>query len=288
MRPRRALLYMPGNERHKIEKATTLGVDAVCMDLEDGVALNRKEEARDMVVKALSELDFGSMERLVRINPIGSGMEAGDLEAVIAAKPDGVVIPKVSEAKQIAWASAKLGKLEQASGMKHGSVYILAIIESAKGIVNLKEIAQADKRLQALIFGALDLAGDIGAKRTAEAWEVFYARSAVVTHAAAFGLDAIDMVAVDFKDLGALTAEARRGAAMGFVGKQIIHPAQVALVQTAFTPSAQEIAEARLIVEAHAKHQDEGTGAFAIDGKMVDMPVVRAAERVLARANLPK
>ena len=283
---RRAMLYMPGSDWHKIEKATTLGVDSVCMDLEDGVALNRKEEARATVAKALQELDFGSTERLVRINPVGSGMETNDLEALIATKPDGVVIPKVGTAKDIAWVSAKLGKLEDKHGHKHGSIYILAIVESAIGIVNLKEIAQADERVKALIFGALDLAGDIGAKLTSEANEVLYARSALVTHAAAFGLDAIDMVAVDFKDMAALEKEANQGAQMGYAGKQIIHPAQIEPVQTAFTPSEEDVAAARRIVEAHAKRQEEGAGTFAIDGKMVDMPVVRSAEKVLQRAGV--
>lgn len=288
MHPRRALLYMPGSDRHKIEKAAGLGVDSVCMDLEDGVALNSKEEARVTVVTALNTFDFGDTERLVRINPVGSGMEGGDLDSVIPGKPDGIVIPKVASAKDIKWVSAKLGKIEKKLGMKHGSIYILAIVESAMGIVNLKEIAQADGRLQALIFGALDLAGDIGAKLTEEAMEVFYARSAVVTHAAAFGLDAIDLVAVDFKDIPALERASKQGAQMGFVGKQIIHPAQVAPVQQAFTPTDEEIAEARHIISEHEAHQEEGAGVFAIDGKMVDMPIVRAAQRVLARATLPK
>ena len=284
MHSRRAVLYMPGDDWHKIEKAASLGVDSVCMDLEDGVAISRKEEARQTVVKALKTLDFGNTERLARINPVGSGMEGADLDIVIPGTPDGIVIPKVASAKDIQWVSAKLGKLEKKLGLKHGSIYLLAIIESAMGIVNLTEISQADGRLKALIFGALDLAGDIGAKRTTGAQEVFYARSAVVTHAAAFGLDAIDMVAVDFQDIAALVEESKQGAHLGYVGRQIIHPAQVEPVQTAFTPTEDEIAEARKLVEAHDAHQQEGKGVFAIDGKMVDMPVVRAAERVLSRS----
>jgi len=288
MRPRRALLYMPGDDRHKIEKAAGLPVDTICMDLEDGLALNRKQEGRATIAEALAAIDFGASERLVRINPVGSGLESADLEAVVPAKPDGVVIPKVSSKKQIEWVSAKLGKLERAHGLEHGSIHLLAIIESAMGIVNLKKIAKADARLQALIFGALDFSGDIGAKLTPGGEELLYARSAVVAHSAAFGLDGIDMVAVDFMDLDKLGEEAKQGAAMGFDGKQIIHPAQVEPVQAAFTPTDAEIAEAHKIVQTHAEHQAEGTGAFAIDGQMVDMPVVRAAERVLRRANLPQ
>lgn len=287
MRPRRALLYMPGDDRHKIAKAAALEVDAACMDLEDGVALDRKDEARATIARALAELEFGASERLVRINPVGSGRESADLEAVVPARPDAIVVPKVADAGQIAWVSAMLGKLEGKHGLEPGSVGMLAIIESARGVVNLKEIAGADARLQALIFGALDLAADIHAAATPGAEELGYARQAVVLHAAAFGLDAIDIVAVDFKDLEALGVEARRGAAMGFAGKQVIHPAQVPVVQAAFTPTAEEVDAARRIVQAHEEHQARGTGAFALDGKMVDMPVVRAAQSVLRRAGLP-
>ena len=158
MRPRRALLYMPGTDWRKIEKATTLNVDSICMDLEDGVALNRKQEARDTIVKALGELDFGRSEKLVRINPPDSGLQDEDLAAVVPAMPEGLVLPKVSSATDIRLVA---DKLDQTEGSE--AIYLLAIVETAQGIVNLKEISQASERLSALIFGAEDLAGDIGA-----------------------------------------------------------------------------------------------------------------------------
>jgi citrate lyase beta subunit len=288
MRPRRALLYVPGSDWRKIEKAAALDVDVVCMDLEDGTALNRKAEARQTILQALTTLDFGGSERLLRINPVGSGLEQDDLEAVLSGKPDGVVIPKASSADEIQWVSEQLNRLEREHGIESGATRLWALVETARAVVNLKEIASADARLVALIFGALDFAVDVGAKATPEASEVFYARSAVVAHAAAFGLDAIDMVSVDFKDMDALRAEASYGARLGFAGKQIIHPDQIAPVQAAFTPSEGEVAEARRIVAAHEEHQQKGAGAFALDGKMVDMPVVRAAQRALARADLSK
>ena len=151
-------------------------------------------------------------------------------------------------------------------------------------VVNLKEIAGSDPRLQALIFGAEDLAGDIGAVRTRPGWEIFYARSAVVTHAAAFGLQAIDMVFMDIHDIDGLREELVQGAQMAYSGKQIIHPNQVGPVQEAFTPSDEAIRQALRVVEAAAAHQQAGEGAFALDGKMVDAPVVKTAEWVLARA----
>src|SRR5512133_3390875 len=284
MHVRRALLYMPGDDMHKIEKAITLGVDCICMDIEDGVALNRKAEARATIAEALRRLDFGRSERLVRINPVGSGLEEDDLRAVLPARPDGLVLPKVGDADYIHQISARLAAVEREQGWPEGGIVLLALIETARGVVNLKEIAGADPRLQALIFGAEDLAGDIGAVRTRPGWEIFYARSAVVTHAAAFGLQAIDMVFMDIHDLEGLREESIQGAQMAYSGKQIIHPNQVGPVQDAFEPGDEAIRQAQRVVEAAAAHQQAGKGAFALDGKMVDAPVVKAAEWVLARA----
>jgi citrate lyase beta subunit len=284
MRARRALLYMPGDDLRKIRKATTLDVDCVCLDLEDGVAANRKPEARATLAAALQELDFGGSERLARINPLGSGLEAEDLAAALAGRPDGIVIPKVEDGEPVRWASAQIETIERKNGWPVGAIHLIVLVETARGIVNLPQIAGAGERLQALIFGAEDLAGDIGALRTPEAWEVFYARSAVVIHAAAYGLQAIDMVHIDYKDLPGLMTEATQGAQLGFAGKQVIHPDQVEPVQTAFTPDAAAIAYALRVMDASRQHQAEGVGAFALDGKMIDAPIVKAAERVLARA----
>ena len=284
MRSRRALLYMPGDDMHKIQKASTLGVDCICMDFEDGVAFNRKAEARRTVVEALGSLNFGSSERLVRINPVGSGLEDEDLQAALAGRPDGIVIPKVESGEQIRWTSEGITSYERSSGWPAGGVIIIAIVETARGIVNLQGIAVADQRLRALIFGAEDFAGDIGALRTADGREVLYGRSAVVVHAAAAGLQAIDMVYVDFRDLEGLKTEAIQGVQMGFAGKQVIHPAQVVPVQEAFTPDDEEIQRARRILDAYEQHQTAGQGAFALEGKMVDAPIVKTAERVVARA----
>jgi citrate lyase beta subunit len=284
MRARRALLYMPGDDLRKIRKAATLDVDCVCLDMEDGVALSRKAEARTTIPAALRELDFGRAERLARINPIGSGMEADDLVAALEGRPDGIVIPKVESGDAIRWASSRIAAAEQANGWPVGGIIIVVLVETALGIVNLRDIASAEPRLQAIIFGAEDLAGDIGAVRTPAAWEVFYARSAVVTHAAAFGLQAIDMVYIDYKDTEGLVQECVAAAQMGYAGKQIIHPAQIEPVQSAFTPTDEAIAHALRVINAMHEHQEGGRGAFALDGKMIDMPLVKAAERVLARA----
>lgn len=284
MHPRRALLYMPATDWRKVEKAAGMAVDTICMDLEDGVALNRKEEARVSAVKALNTLEFGDSEKLVRINPVGSGFEVDDLETIIPANPDGIVIPKVSNADEVRWVSKMIRKLEK--GKQKNTTKLLAIVETARGIVNLRDICEADNRLEALIFGAEDLAGDIGAVRTEEGMEVFYARSKVTTYAGAYGLQAIDIVHVNFKDISGLEAECRQGAGMGYVGKQVIHPIQVEAAQNAFTPTDEEIAHARRVVAEFSQHQEEGRGVFSLDGKMVDMPIVRAAERLLDRAKI--
>ena len=285
MRARRALLYAPGSDARKIEKLQTLNVDSVCLDLEDGVALNQKSNAREIVARALQSMKFNS-ERLARINAVGSGLEADDLAAIVPAKPDGIVIPKVADAAQVQWVSAQIANVERAAGWTIGEIGLIAMIESARGIVNLGQIASADTRLRALIFGAEDFAADVGAIRTRDGDEVLYARSAIATYAAAFGLQAIDLLYLDFRDTEGLRREARRGAELGFSGMQIIHPDQIATVQEAFTPDAAAIAQAKKIVEAFKQHQSEGKGAFALDGKMVDMPIVKAAERVLARAQI--
>ncbi len=284
MRARRALLYMPGHDMRKIHKAIALGADCACMDMEDGVAPDRKLDARAGIVEALRALDFGRTERLVRINPVGSGLEADELAAVLPHRPDGIVIPKVSSPDQVRWMSEQIAAAERANSWPEGSICLLVIIETARAILNLQQIAGADPRVEALVFGADDLAIDIGATRTREGWEVFYARSALVLAAAAFGLQAIDIVRVDFSDVDGLRQESLQGAQMGYAGKQIIHPNQIVPVQEAFTPSDEIIAHARRVVEAYAAHRAAGAGAFALDGKMVDAPIVKMAEQVLARA----
>jgi citrate lyase subunit beta-like protein len=284
MRARRALLYTPGDDIRKIKKASTLGVDSICMDIEDGVAINRKEIARQTIAEALRTIDFKNSERLVRINPVGSGLENDDLNHAVPVKPDGIVIPKVNEKEQISWVSDQIARIEAQYDWPPGEVGLIAIIETAMSVVNLREIAMSDSRLEALIFGAEDYAADIGAIRSKAGWEVFHSRSTVVTHAAAFGLQAIDMVFIDFEDADGLQDQAQQGVQLGFHGKQVIHPNQVSLVQEAFTPSDEQISQAETIIEAYMHHQSLGKGAFALDGKMVDAPLIKSAQAILARA----
>ena len=284
MHSRRVLLYMPGDDRRKIEKATTLSVDSICMDMEDGVAANKKAEARAVIALAMKELDFGNSESCIRINSIGSGLEKRDLVAALATNPDAIVVPKIETAEQVKWVSGHIESYELSSNLNIGAIRLLIGVETAKGILNLKEIAEADKRLEAIIFGAEDYAASVGARRTKEATEVLYARSAVVTACAANDLQAIDMVYIDFRDLDGLRVEAEQGAGFGFSGKQVIHPNQVVPVQEAFTPSDEAIEYAKRIVESFESSQKEGKGVYALDGKMIDMPLLKNAQKVLERA----
>ena len=285
MHPRRALLYMPGDNWKMITKSVTLGVDSICMDMEDGAAINKKAEARMTIARALQELDFGKSEKLARINSVGSGWEKDDIESVLPYRPDGIVIPKVESFEQVDWAGKIIETAELKNGWPVNSIRVLIGVETAKGILNLKEIA-AHPRLDAIIFGGEDFAASIGATRTKDATELLYARQAVVLACAAHDLQAIDIVTIDYRDIETLRAESEFGARLGYSGKQIIHPAQVEPVQTAFTPNAEAIAYAKRIVETFESSQKEGKGAYSLDDKMIDMPLLKNAQKVLERAKV--
>ncbi len=287
IRPRRALLYVPGDQERKLRKAAGLTVDSVCFDLEDGVAWPHKAAARALVARVLGELTFAAGERLVRIHPPqgpDGGPAAADLDAVLSAHPDGIVVPKVEAPWQLHWVAYRLQQAEERYGWPVGSVRLLAILETARGVEARNAIARATPRLDALLFGAEDYTADLGAQRSPDNREVLYARQAVVAAAKAHNLQAIDIVYIRYKDLEGLAREAQEAAAWGFDGKQVIHPAQVPVVQQAFTPTADAVAYARRVLEAYERGRAQGLGVVALDGKMIDMPMVKAARRVLARA----
>ena len=281
---RRSLLFMPGDSQRKIEKGTQTDVDSIIMDLEDGVAFSQKEVARQTVHNALTNVDFNGRERLVRINESSSDLFMADLEGTVDAHPDGYVVPKVEDGEGLMAVDGYLTEVERAHDWPLLSIQLLAVVETARGVLNLEKIAGASERLGGILFGAEDLAGDIGATRTKAGWEVLYARSAVVTVCAAYGLQAIDTVFVDLTDRDGLAEDCRTAQQMGYLGKMAIHPRQVPVINQIFTPSEEEVAAAQRLIRAFEANQATGTGAFELDGKMVDMPMVRAAHRVLARA----
>ncbi len=286
---RRALLYVPGSDLHKIEKSATLDVDCVAMDLEDGVADNRKDEARQIIASALQEVNFGRSERVVRVNGFPSGRTEADLASVLPAHPDAILLPKVNSPAQVQRINELLVAAEYQYGWPPQSIALIVIVESARGMINLDSICQQSERFPrfvAVVFGAEDFTADMGATRTAEATELLYARSRLVMYCAAYGLQAIDLVTVNFKDEAVLEKEAVQGAQMGYTGKQIIHPAQIGPVQRIFTPSEKEIEWARQIVISARQYNQQGQGAFVFDGAMVDAPVIKRAELILARAQV--
>ncbi len=251
------------------------------------MAWPRKAAARSLVARLLGDLAFRAGERLVRIHaPTGpdGGLAAQDLAAVLPARPDGIVMPKVEAAWQVQWVAYRLQQAEEAHGWPVGSLRLLAILETARGVVQRDAIARSTPRLDALVFGAEDYTADIGATRTPSNQEVLYARQAVVATAKAHDLQALDIVYIRYKDLDGLAREARQAAAWGFDGKQVIHPAQVPVVQAAFTPSDEDIAAAQQVLEAYERAKAQGLGVVGLEGKMIDMPMVKAARRVLARA----
>ncbi len=281
---RRSVLFMPGDSARKIEKAARLPCDCVAIDLEDSVALAQKAEAREVAAAALRGIDFGGRERLVRVNPASSDLYSDDLRETILAHPDGYIIPKIETPDDVREISHRMDKVAIGLGVVVSQVRLWAVIETALGVMNLREIAQASPRLTALMFGAEDYAASVGAIRTEQGEEVLFARSAVVAAAAAYGLDAIDLVRFDLTDPDGLEAECRFGRQLGYAGKMAIHPGQLEIINRAFGPSPDEIAHAARIVSAAGQHLAAGLGAFTLDGRMIDAPVVKAAENVLARA----
>ena len=284
LRARRALMYVPGSEQHKLEKAASLGIDGVILDLEDGVAFNRKDEARGIIRQALESINYGRTERLVRINPVSSGRAESDLQAVLPGRPDGVVIPKADSAQIVHTVDEIITRTEKEQGWKEGGIALALLIETAIAFIHLAEICQASRRMQVLIFGAEDLCADTGIIRTVEARELLYARSALVMNAAAFGLQAIDMVQIHYRDIDLLEKECQEALELGFSGKTVVHPSQIETVQRIFTPDENQVSYARRVVEGARDAQIAGSGVFTLDGKLVDLPVVKRAESILARA----
>ncbi|MEM1008273.1 MAG: CoA ester lyase [Myxococcota bacterium] len=283
-RLRRSVLFMPGDSHKKITKASTLDVDCIVMDLEDGVASTQKQRAREVTLSCCHTLSFGRREKCVRINALDTALYRNDVHATITGQPDAYVVPKCADAAALKQLCAELSQLEAAHGIEAFSIRLFALIESALGVLNVKEVATSTPRIEALLFGAEDLAGDIGAQRTSEEWEVFYARSAVVTTAAAYGLDAIDAIYPAFNDVAGLGQASRAAKQYGYSGKMAIHPNQLDVIHRVFSPSAEELHQAHALLTAYQYHTSQGLGAFSLDGKMVDMPMIRHAQTVLEKA----
>lgn len=283
----RSWLFVPGDSERKFARASDGEADALILDLEDSVLPANKSAARG-TTRAMLEAPRGRQQRWVRVNALDTGLTLADLAAVMPARPDGIVLPKCAEAGQVRQLGHWLDAFEAAQGLAVGSTRILAIAtETAASLFGLGSYAQAGPRLAALTWGAEDLSADIGglANRTDGAWLGVYrlAREMCLAAAAAAGVPAIDTVHVDINDLDGLAVDARTARRDGFAGKMIIHPSHVAATNAAFTPAPEELDWARRVIAAFA---DGGAGATRMDGKMLDRPHLRLAERLLAQGGV--
>lgn len=284
----RSLLFVPGDSERKLEKAFASAADVILIDLEDSVAAPNKQAARDLTAATLRARPPTKALIYIRINDLTSGLVDSDLDATIAARPDGVMLPKATGLADIEHLSAKLRVHEATRGLADGSTRILPIItETAAGVFGASGYGRGHLRLSGLSWGAEDLSAAVGARATRDEagryTELFrLARSMTLLAASAAETAAIDTVFVDFRDPAGLLAECLEAERDGFTGKMAIHPDQVAVINEAFTPARAAIAEARVVVEAFAAAGNPGV--VGIGGKMFDRPHLRRAERLLARA----
>jgi citrate lyase subunit beta/citryl-CoA lyase len=275
---RRSVLFSPGDRPALMRKAPGSGADAVVFDLEDAVVPDRKPAARDAIHDVLTDPEFDpDCSVWVRVNPPGTVVDADVAAAMSGAPPvDAVMVPKVGDATGV---ERVVDLLDE-----HGvDAPVVALMESAAGVLHAEEIAATD-RVEAVAIGAEDLAADIGATRTDEGVEVLHAREQVVLAAAAAGVDALDTIHVDVDDTEGLESAAQLTVQLGFDGKMAIHPAQVPIINDAFTPSEERIDWAERVLAARDEADAEGRGVFRVDDEMIDAPLIAQAEQVLDRA----
>ncbi|OCW58909.1 HpcH/HpaI aldolase/citrate lyase family protein [Hoeflea olei] len=289
----RSLLFVPGDQDRKMAKASGSGADALILDLEDSVAVPRKAEARQMVTAFLAQADRSAPapRLIVRVNALDTGLTDDDLAAVVAAAPDAILLPKAGSGADLQDLSARIAVHEAEAGLPDGAIRIHALMtETARGLLSAGSFAGKSARLSALAWGAEDLAADIGAAsnkdETGRYTDVFrMARSLTLLAAADAGVEAIDTVFTDFRDNDALAAECRAAVRDGFSGKMAIHPGQVETINAAFTPAREDVERAVRILALFAAAGPDA-GVLSLDGKMIDRPHLRQAERVARRAGL--
>jgi citrate lyase subunit beta/citryl-CoA lyase len=286
----RSFLFVPGDSRKKLEKGLASGADALIIDLEDSVDLSAKEEARRVTDAFLAEVRSRA-ERpslYVRVNGLTTGLIDADLDGIMQGAPDGIVLPKAVGGADVAHLGAKLAVREAEFGLADGVTRILAIAtENALGVFALGSFAGSSHRLMGLTWGGEDLSADLGAE-TNRGDDGLYtdpyriARALTLLGAAAAAVDAVDSVYTNFRDMEGLAAECRTARRDGFVAKMAIHPAQVPVINEAFTPSTDALARAQAVVDAFKANP--GAGVVGVNGEMLDRPHLLRAERLLKRA----
>jgi len=280
-RLRRSRLYIPGSEPKYFINAALHGADAIILDLEDSVHAGEKDAARLLVRNALRAVDFLHCERMVRINQLPLGLQ--DLDEIVPESPDLILIPKVERPNEIVDAIARIAEIKSNYGITR-PIWLMPILESALGIENAFAIAQASDKIVALTIGLEDYTADLGVVKTSTGAESLYARQRVVNAAHAARLQAIDSVCGDVADLDGLRSWALTSRALGFEGMGRVHPAQIAVIHDAFAPAPAELERARKIVVAYNEAQQKGLGVVSLGSKMIDLPVVQRALKLMARA----
>jgi citrate lyase subunit beta / citryl-CoA lyase len=285
----RSVMTVPVIVERFVEKAPSAGSDVICLDLEDSVPPAEKAAARPLARKAIETMPRSGYLMYARVNGIWSGLLEDDLNEIVRPGLDGVVISKAESAETIETLAEQLASLEREHGMAPGSVAIMPLIETAKGVARCYEICEASPRLTGAIFGAEDYATDMGIERTPEGTEILWARTQIAIACRAAGIEAIDTPDPDYTDADHLRHEMRLAKSLGYRGKLCIHPLQVQIANEIFRPGEAEMAEARRIVEAFERDGlAQGRAAIPLGGKMVDTPIYWRAKRLLELADKSK
>lgn len=281
--PLRSLLFAPATDLRKVDKALSLDADATILDLEDAVAVSEKVRARSLVVDVLSRARRAGV--YVRVNGVNTPWVVGDLLAVVGNRPAGIMLPKAESPEEVRRVDWLIGQLEQEYGLLPAEIELIPLIESARGVAGAGAVASSCPRVKRLAFGAVDYTLDMGIKLTGTGQELFYARSQLVVASRAAGLEGpIDTVFINLQDEAGLREECRVVRELGFSGKLVIHPAQIAPVNEIFSPAPGEIEYAAKVVRAFAEAEALGVAAVQLEGRFIDYPVAAWARRILSIA----
>lgn len=284
-RPRRSLLFVPGGDPRKLDRARNADADTILFDLEDSVAPGEKANARRQVATALHDMDFGNAELAVRVNAPGSPHFEEDLDGILRAGGRTIMIPKCESADGMRRVASVVADWERTKGVEADSVRLFALVETAAGIAQVLDVAGATARIDALCFGHADFALDMGLPDASPSNRlILHARANLAIAARARRVAAVDNVFLAVRDEAAFREDVQLGIELGFDGKLCIHPRQVSIVNQLYTPTPQQIEYATRVVEGWQRCQAEGRGVFTLDDKMIDAPVVAAQRRILARA----
>ena len=284
----RSFIFVPGNRENMLERAKSFKADVIMVDLEDSVPSGEKILARDMAKDWVQVLRREGQRVMVRVNSLDTGLTRSELEILVSPDLYGISLGKVESKWNIRDVDRMLYSIEPSAGVEPGSTKIVAWAETASALVDARDIASSSRRVIALAFGAEDFTNDKSIERSDAGDEVHVPRSLVPVAARAANVASLDSPFVAFQDLEALRADAQMARQMGYTGKQAIHPAQLDIINEVFSPAPDEIAYARKIMEAWDKAEAEGRGSLAMDGRMVDVPVVKRAQNLLAFADAIK